>query len=67
MVEGARLEIVYVLKEASRVRIPLSPPTGSDENLIDRGSTKQSDSSFWMHVRAPEGWKPPEWCASIPL
>ncbi len=27
MVEGARLEIVYVSKGASRVRIPLSPPT----------------------------------------
>ena len=26
MVESARLEIVYVLKGASRVRIPLSPP-----------------------------------------
>ena len=26
MVERARLEIVYVLKKASRVRIPLSPP-----------------------------------------
>ncbi len=26
MVEGARLEIVYVSKGASRVRIPLSPP-----------------------------------------
>ena len=26
MVEGARLEIVYVPKGASRVRIPLSPP-----------------------------------------
>ena len=26
MVEGARLEIVYAPKGASRVRIPLSPP-----------------------------------------
>lgn len=26
MAEGARLEIVYVSKGASRVRIPLSPP-----------------------------------------
>ncbi len=29
MVERARLEIVYVLKKASRVRIPLSPPVSA--------------------------------------
>lgn len=32
MAEGARLEIVYVSKGASRVRIPLSPPVISERN-----------------------------------
>ncbi len=36
MVERARLEIVYVLKGASRVRIPLSPPVISSNEMPGR-------------------------------
>ncbi len=37
MVERARLEIVYVSKEASRVRIPLSPPIYAKAPAVAKG------------------------------
>lgn len=58
MVEGARLEIVYVSKGASRVRIPLSPPPYSfrDFGVLLSYTKVQGHNVLWQLEYVRRAW-----------